>query len=180
MTRKIIRYIAVLFISSGALGRCLPRRDLVRASSRLQLRERQRDQFAQRLVRLHTYQLGVKSTPETLCTWPGPLTRFSTVPKSGSSGRLITVRGDLANNPGIIDVSTGDAVNISGQTYVALDGITINRSGLNKRYYDAGYKLLPGAQLQYLPGGTVRRYLVWNRRPGLRAGHLYLQLQTYQ
>lgn len=54
-----------------------------------------------------------------------------TVGKNGSSGSLITVRGDYPGNPGVIDVSSGDAVSLHGRTYVALDGITIDRAGAN-------------------------------------------------
>lgn len=54
-----------------------------------------------------------------------------TVGKSGSSGSLITVRGDYPGYPGVIDVSSGDAVSLHGRTYVALDGLTIDRAGGN-------------------------------------------------
>lgn len=54
-----------------------------------------------------------------------------TIGKSGTSGGLITIRGDLPGNPGVIEVSRGDAIYMNDRTYVALDGITIEGSGAN-------------------------------------------------
>ncbi len=53
------------------------------------------------------------------------------VGKSGASGSLITVRGNYPGYPGVIDVSSGDAVSLHGLVYVALDGLTIDRAGAN-------------------------------------------------
>lgn len=53
------------------------------------------------------------------------------VGKSGTASGLITIRGDLPGNPGAIDVSAGDAVGINNLSNVALEGITIERSGAN-------------------------------------------------
>jgi len=54
-----------------------------------------------------------------------------TAGKSGASGAPITIRGDLSGNPGSIDVQAGDAVSMNNLSHVALDGITIERSGAN-------------------------------------------------
>ncbi len=54
-----------------------------------------------------------------------------TVGKSGSSGNLITIRGNYPGYPGVIDVSSGDAVSLHGLVYVSIDGLTIDRAGGN-------------------------------------------------
>ncbi len=130
MTRKIIRYIAVRSILQAlSAGACLAATWYVRPAGF--------NYGSGNGTSLHNAWSGfthinwASINPGDTLYMAGTFNEMLTVPKSGSSGGLITVRGDLANNPGIIDVSTGDAVNISGQTYVALDGITINRSGTN-------------------------------------------------
>jgi len=65
----------------------------------------------------------------------GTFNESLTFPKSGTAGNLITVYGNgYASDPGIISVSSGNAVNMNNREYVAIDGITINRAGTTGVY----------------------------------------------
>jgi hypothetical protein len=49
---------------------------------------------------------------------------------SGESSR-VAVRGDYAQEGGVIDVSGGEAISVYGRSFVTLQGITVDRSGTN-------------------------------------------------
>lgn len=65
----------------------------------------------------------------------GTFNESLTFPKSGTAGNLITVYGSgVSSDPGIISVSSGNAVNMNYREYVAIDGVTINRAGTTGVY----------------------------------------------
>lgn len=68
--------------------------------------------------------------PDDRIYMAGTFTETLTFGKSGTAGNLITVYGNgIPSDPGIINNSSGNAVDMSYQQYVAIDGVTINKAG---------------------------------------------------